>query len=282
MSDGSDIYRILFNKLDLNKMREGFAKNCTVTYHANGGKISKIPNGGDANQIEITGDCDDTIQSPEADRLYKSDHYFVGWAVNKTETDSAKIFGGTFLMRPSNPPITYYAIWKPLAEVGPRGAAGPRGPRGPRGLDGAAGANGLDGAAGPRGPVGYSNIEYALIDNENNYLQKEINSLIDSTTKNTRLNTYFAEDQAMVLYLNRILLLTYIVIYVFVLLSLYLNRATTPIITTISIAVIFAALPYFIDLISKYMYYRFLNIMQLLYKGNSVYLYKPPEKLDPV
>ena len=124
--------------------------------------------------------------------------------------------------------------------------------------------------------------QYSNITKENNNIKTEINSLVDSTSKNTRLNTYFAEDQALVLYLNRILLLTYIVIYVFVLLSLYLNRATTPIITTISIAVIFAALPYFIDFISKYMYYRFLNIMQLLYKGNSVYLYKPPEKLDPV
>jgi hypothetical protein len=124
--------------------------------------------------------------------------------------------------------------------------------------------------------------QYSNITKENNNIKKEMDSLTDNTTKNTRLNTYFAEDQAMVLYLNRILLLTYIMIYVFVLLSLYLNRATTPITTTISIAVIFAALPYFIDLISKYMYYRFLNIMQLLYKGNSVYLYKPPEKLDPV
>ena len=124
--------------------------------------------------------------------------------------------------------------------------------------------------------------QYSNITKENNNIKTEINSLVDSTSKNTRLNTYFAEDQAIVIYFNRILLLTYIVIYVFVLLSLYLNRAKTPIITTVLIAVIFAALPYFIDLISKYMYYRFLNIMQLLYKGNSVYLYKPPEKLDPV
>ena len=124
--------------------------------------------------------------------------------------------------------------------------------------------------------------QYSIITNENNNIKKEIDSLTDSTSKNFRLNTYSSEDQAMVLYLNRIMLLSYIVIYVFVLLSLYLNRATTPITTTVSIAVIFAALPYFIDLISKYMYYRFLNVMQLLYKGNSVYLYKPPEKLDPV
>lgn len=124
--------------------------------------------------------------------------------------------------------------------------------------------------------------QYSIITNENKNIKKEIDSLTDSTSKNLRLNTYSSEDQAMVLYLNRIMLLSYIVIYVFVLLSLYLNRETTPIATTVSIAVIFAALPYFIDLISKYMYYRFLNVMQLLYKGNSVYLYKPPEKLDTI
>ena len=124
--------------------------------------------------------------------------------------------------------------------------------------------------------------QYSIITNENKNIKKEIDSLSDSTSKNSRLNSYFSEDQAMVLYLNRIMLLSYIVIYVFVLLSLYLNRATTPITTTFSIAAIFAALPYFIDLISKYMYYRFLNVMQLLYKGNSVYLYKPPEKLDTI
>jgi hypothetical protein len=124
--------------------------------------------------------------------------------------------------------------------------------------------------------------QYSIITNENKNIKKEIDSLSDSTSKNSRLNSYFSEDQAMVLYLNRIMLLSYIVIYMFVLLSLYLNRATTSITTTFSIAAIFAALPYFIDLISKYMYYRFLNVMQLLYKGNSVYLYKPPEKLDTV
>jgi len=124
--------------------------------------------------------------------------------------------------------------------------------------------------------------QYSIITNENKNIKNEIDSLTDTTSKNLRLNTYSSEDQALVLYLNRIMLLSYIVIYVFVVLSLYLNRETTSIATTVSIAVIFAALPYFIDLISKHMYYRFLNIMQLLYKGNSVYLYKPPEKLDTV
>jgi hypothetical protein len=124
--------------------------------------------------------------------------------------------------------------------------------------------------------------QYSIITNENKNIKKEIDSLTDSTSKNLRLNIYSSEDQALVLYLNRIMLLSYIVIYVFVLLSLYLNRETTSIATTVSIAVIFAALPYFIDLISKYMYYRFLNVMQLLYKGNSVYLYKPPEKLETI
>jgi hypothetical protein len=121
---------------------------------------------------------------------------------------------------------------------------------------------------------------YAVLKNENKNIQKEIDSLNNSTSKNTRLNTYYAEDQALVLYLNRILLVSYIVIYLVVLLSVYLNREETPIMTIISIVVIFAAFPFFIDIVSKYMYSKFLDIMHLLYKGNSVYLYKPPEKTD--
>ena len=122
--------------------------------------------------------------------------------------------------------------------------------------------------------------EYSNIKNENKNIKRKLDSTIDSTQKNLRLNTYFAEDQTFVIYLNRIFLIVYIVIYAFVLLSLYLNSKNTPIITSVSIALIFAAFPYFIDIISKYMYYKFLSIMKLLYKGNSIYLYKPPEKVE--
>jgi len=122
--------------------------------------------------------------------------------------------------------------------------------------------------------------EYNILQNENQNIQKIITQLADDTSKNTRLNTYFAEDQATVLYLNRILLLTYIVIYFFLLMSLFLNREKTPLVSIIIIAVVFFAFPFFIDNVSKYMYSRFLELMQLLYKGNSVYLYKPPTKVD--
>ena len=125
-----------------------------------------------------------------------------------------------------------------------------------------------------------NDAKYSIIKNENAQIKTVLDSLNDDTSKNSRLNTYLAEDQAVVLYFNRILLLSYIVIYVFVLLSLYLNRAKTPLISTIAIAVVFFAFPFFIDTISKNIYYEFLNIMQLLYKGNSVYLYKPPTKVD--
>ena len=128
--------------------------------------------------------------------------------------------------------------------------------------------------------MGFSNVEYDLLGTINANLQTDVNSLNDSTLLNSRINTYSLEDQALALYLNRILLIVYVIIYGFVLFSLYLNRAKTSILTMVAITITFFALPFFIDTISKYMYHRFLDIMQLLYKGNSLYLYKPPEKID--
>jgi hypothetical protein len=122
--------------------------------------------------------------------------------------------------------------------------------------------------------------KYDAIEEENKKIKKEIDLLNDSTTLNARLNTYYSEDRAFSIYLNRVLLIAYIIVYVFLLLTLYLNRATMPIISIVAMVVVFFAFPFFIDSFSKYAYSQFLNIMHLFYKGNSFYLYKPPEKTD--
>jgi hypothetical protein len=44
--------------------------------------------------------------------------------------------------------------------------------------------------------------------------------------------------------------------------------------------VVFFIFPFFIDGITKYMYNQFISAMQLIYKGNAFYLYKPPDKID--
>ena len=124
------------------------------------------------------------------------------------------------------------------------------------------------------------NREYILIDNENIKLQKQLNSIIDSTQTNTRSNTYFIEDKALTLYMNRVLLLVYGVAYFIMLFSLFIHRKTAGIPFIIVMIVIFFLFPFVIDGVAKYMYDRFISAMHLIYKGNALYLYKPPEKTN--
>jgi uncharacterized repeat protein (TIGR02543 family) len=322
MSGGSDIHRILFNKLDLNNMKEGFntAQTITVTLNMNGasgapvGTVSGVPEtvvtslptvgtmvkngyvfmGWSTTQLgttlitsyKITTDASQTLYAvwtqlyavtfdingatsgsniirnvpsgsspsfPLQGELSKTGYTFEGWSLNANGTGNVYKSGATYTITQAT---TFYAVW---ATVGPEGPPGPR---------------------GPQGPVGYSNIEYSLIDNENNYLQKEIDALIDSTSNNSRKNTYFSEDNMFVIYVNRMLFIVYIGIYLTLIYSLYLNRQTTGTTTIIIIAVVFLLLPYAIDAISKFMYEKFIMAMRLLYKGNAFFLYELPKKTD--
>ncbi len=124
--------------------------------------------------------------------------------------------------------------------------------------------------------------EYSIIQNENKNLKKEIDSLTNSTSTNSRINAYFLEDKALAIYINRVLLLVYGVAYLLMLFSLFLHRESAGIIFIVAMIVTFSAFPFFIDGVSKYMYDRFINIMQLVYKGNALYLYKPPDKIDTI
>lgn len=321
----SDIHRILFNKLDLNNMKEGFnaPQPITVTLDINGatsgtplGTVSGVPDtevkfeslptvgsmvkngfvfmGWSTTQAgtipitsyKITNSASQTLYAvwtqtyvvtfdkngatsgsnvirnvpsgsspsfPESDQLLKTDYTFKGWSLNANGTGNVYVKGSSYVITQAT---TFYAVW---AIVGPEGLPGPR---------------------GPQGPVGYSNMEYTLIDNENNFLQKEINALIDSTSNNSRKNTYFSEDNMFIIYVNRMLFIVYIGIYLALIYSLYLNRQTTGTATIIIIAVVFLLLPYAIDAISKFMYEKFIMAMRLLYKGNAFFLYDPPKKTD--
>lgn len=121
--------------------------------------------------------------------------------------------------------------------------------------------------------------EYSIIQNENTNIKKEINSLTTSTTTNSRANTYFLEDKALALYINRMLLFVYAVAYLLMLFSLFIHRESAGILFIVSMIVVFLIFPFFIDGITKYMYDRFIDAMQLIYKGNAMYLYKPPDKI---
>ena len=121
---------------------------------------------------------------------------------------------------------------------------------------------------------------YQALKEQNTYLQTEIDSLVDNTSMNSRKNTYFSEDKMLMIYVNRMLFIIYICIYLVLLYSLYSNWQTTGMVMTIIIAAVFLLLPYAIDGISRFMYAKFINAMHLLYKGNAFFLYEPPKKTD--
>jgi hypothetical protein len=122
--------------------------------------------------------------------------------------------------------------------------------------------------------------EYYIIQNENTNIKKELDSLTNSTSTNSRTNTYFMEEKALALYINRVLLLVYGIAYLLMLFSLFMHRESAGILFIILMIVIFSLFPFFIDGITKYMYNQFISAMQLIYKGNAFYLYKPPDKID--
>jgi hypothetical protein len=121
---------------------------------------------------------------------------------------------------------------------------------------------------------------YERLQNENKYLQAEVDALNNNTSLNSRKNTYFSEDKMLMIYVNRMLIVIYIGIYLALLYSLYSNFQTTGLLKTLIIALVFLLLPYSIDAISKFMHEKFINAMHLLYKGNALFLYEPPKKTD--
>jgi hypothetical protein len=122
--------------------------------------------------------------------------------------------------------------------------------------------------------------EYSIIQNENTNIKKEINSVTNNTMTNSRTNTYFMEEKALALYINRVLLLVYGIAYLLMLFSLFIHRESAGISFIILMIVVFLLFPFFIDGITKYMYNQFISVMQLIYKGNAFYLYKPPDKIE--
>ena len=121
---------------------------------------------------------------------------------------------------------------------------------------------------------------YNALKDHNDYLQSDVVSLTNRTNVNSRSNIYFAEDKVLMIYVNRMLLIVYIGIYLALLYSLYSNWQTTGLYMSIAILLVFLVLPYSIDAISKFMHEKFINAMHLLYTGNSFFLYKPPKKTN--
>ena len=109
---------------------------------------------------------------------------------------------------------------------------------------------------------------------ENANLEKELQTKQSEFNKYDRVNTYYSQDEVMIVYIQKILTILYVVIYMFFVYSLYSNQDKYNIFISILFLIIFAALPFVFQLISKFFFQTFLKILHGFSAGNAMYLYR--------
>jgi hypothetical protein len=96
----------------------------------------------------------------------------------------------------------------------------------------------------------------------------------------SRTETYFTENQALVLYINKMLIFMYVIVYMILVFGFYTRYGEISAMKIGTLLTVFALLPFTIDFISKFIYKRFKEILHIFYKGNSLYLYEPQKLTD--
>ena len=114
----------------------------------------------------------------------------------------------------------------------------------------------------------------------NDDLVTKIQMLDSDTNVADRVDTYFTENQALVLYINKMLLFMYVIAYLIFAFSLYTQYGEMSAVKIGILLTVFALLPFTIDFMSKFIYKRFKEILHIFYKGNSLYLYEPQKLTD--
>lgn len=114
----------------------------------------------------------------------------------------------------------------------------------------------------------------------NSDLVKKIQNLESDANVASRADTYFFEDQALVLYINKMLIFVYVIIYLIMAFGIYTQYSKMSAVKIGGLLTIFAILPFTIDFISKFLYKRFKEVLHFFYRGNSLYLYEPKKMTD--
>lgn len=127
-------------------------------------------------------------------------------------------------------------------------------------------------------PAHLTNDEYAIVQGEIAKLEKANQELVDDSKVKDKVSEFSKTDSAFIVLVYKICLVLYSIIYLVLLYTLYVYKDATGIPIMIFIAVMFAMLPFFIDGVAAYAYGILMNLIHLVYKGNSMFLYKP--KLD--
>ena len=105
---------------------------------------------------------------------------------------------------------------------------------------------------------------------ENAKLEAEIQEKEKNLRIYNRINEYYSQDEIMLVFIQKILTILYMVIYVIFIYFLYSNQNT---LMSVLYLIIFAVLPFTLHLVSRFLYTTFLQILHLFNNGNVAYLY---------
>lgn len=105
-----------------------------------------------------------------------------------------------------------------------------------------------------------------------------IQEVKDENEKTKRIADYSDSDVLLQIYINRVLLFIYAVLYLLLLLSLYIHREETPYVIIIIVALFFLAYPFFIDFVGTNITSMFVKLKNMFYTGNALIMYKPADK----
>jgi len=110
------------------------------------------------------------------------------------------------------------------------------------------------------------------------YMDAIIQEVKDENEKTKRIADYSDSDVLLQIYINRVLLFIYAVLYLLLLLSLYIHREETPYVIIIIVALFFLAYPFFIDFVGTNITSMFVKLKNMFYTGNALIMYKPADK----
>ena len=119
-----------------------------------------------------------------------------------------------------------------------------------------------------------SNDYITQLKTENENLDAEIQKKQGEYRVYGRVNEYYSQDEVMSVFIQKMLTILYVVIYLFFVYFLYSNpeKYSRPI--SILYLFIFFLLPFTFHLVSRFLYSLFLMILHQFNNGNAVYLYR--------
>ena len=118
-----------------------------------------------------------------------------------------------------------------------------------------------------------SNDYITQLKTENENLEAEIQKKQGEYRVYGRVNEYYSQDEVMSVFIQKMLTILYVVIYLFFVFFLYSNPEKYSRLMMILYLFIFFILPFTFHVVSRFLYSFFLLILHQFNNGNASYLY---------